>query len=468
VFRSLRSRVALTAVISVAVTSLLVTLSIALALGPVSEHNQEIKARIILDRAVSLENKVSPARLADRLSEPGFSVVVTQDGNDYPSSNSTVAVKTVDKDNDYYSVSETLPKTGATVTVATLNISTFDIYGQILAIGLPTIILALVVLVLALRAVTGVALRPLNDMTSLAMKITDGELGQRLEVDDPNTELGKTAVAFDKMLDALENSLMRARLAEERLRQLCADVAHELRSPVSSMVAAADNLMREVSLGKRTAAATRTLAEETAMAVVRDGRRAGRIVGDLTLAAQLDVAELAEREVVKQRVDVSRILVGVVDSFAIGSDYAVTLEDKAGETWVQADPERVQQILTNLLSNANRWTESSIFIKTSRSGKSWVVTVTDDGPGVPADYREAIFGRFVRLDTARDRSRGGSGLGLAISRALAEAHGGKLVCLENATPKGGAVFRLTLPVAAVAEAPAEATAPAPAPAPAEG
>jgi signal transduction histidine kinase len=458
VFRSLRSRVALTAVISVAVTSLLVTLSIALALGPVSEHNQEIKARIILDRAVSLENKVSPARLADRLSEPGFSVVVTQDGNDYPSSNSTVAVKTVDKDNSYYSVSETLPKTGATVTVATLNISTFDIYGQILAIGLPTIILA----------VTGVALRPLNDMTSLAMKITDGELGQRLEVDDPNTELGKTAVAFDKMLDALENSLMRARLAEERLRQLCADVAHELRSPVSSMVAAADNLMREVSLGKRTAAATRTLAEETAMAVVRDGRRAGRIVGDLTLAAQLDVAELAEREVVKQRVDVSRILVGVVDSFAIGSDYAVTLEDKAGETWVQADPERVQQILTNLLSNANRWTESSIFIKTSRSGKSWVVTVTDDGPGVPADYREAIFGRFVRLDTARDRSRGGSGLGLAISRALAEAHGGKLVCLENATPKGGAVFRLTLPVAAVAEAPAEATAPAPAPAPAEG
>jgi signal transduction histidine kinase len=332
--------------------------------------------------------------------------------------------------------------------VAALNISTFDIYGQILAIGVPTIIVALIVLVFALRWVTGVALRPLNDMTSLAMKITDGSFGERLEVEDPNTELGKTAVAFDKMLDALETSLHRARLAEERLRQLCADVAHELRSPVSSMVAAADNLMREVSLGKPTAAATRTLAEETAMAVVRDGRRAGRIVGDLTLAAQLDVAELAEREVMKQRVDVSRLLEGAVDSFAIGSDYVVSLEDKAGETWVQADPERIQQILTNLLSNASRWTENSIALKTSRSGKNWMVTVTDDGPGVPAEYRETIFGRFVRLDTARDRSRGGSGLGLAISRALAEAHGGKLVCLENASPSGGAVFRLTLPISA--------------------
>ena len=459
-FRSLRSRVALTAVLSVAATSLVVMFSIAMALGPVSQHNQQVQARIILDRALALEDKVSPSRLADRLSEPGFSVVVTRDGEEYPSSDSTVAVKTVQTSAAYYTISETLPKTGETVTVATLNLNTFDIYGQILSIGVPTIAVALVVLVLALRLVTGIALRPLNDMTKLATEIAEGELGRRLEVEDADTELGRTAVAFDKMLDALETSLHRARLAEERLRQLCADVAHELRSPVSSMVAAADNLMRELSLGKRTAAANRALAEDTAMAVVRDGRRAGRIVGDLTLAAQLDVQELAGREVIKQRVDLSQLLQQSVDAFAIGSDYQVNLRDEAGTTWTQADPERVQQIITNLLSNAGRWTETKVDVVArlastdgrvsgnggTRVGTQWVLTVTDDGPGVPDDQRENIFGRFVRLDSHRARSKGGSGLGLSISRALAQAHDGSLVCLPASENAHGATFQLSLPV----------------------
>lgn len=446
-FRTLRSRVALTAVLSVAATSLIVMFSIALALGPVSQHNQEVQARTILDRALALESETSPGRLADRLSEPGFSVVVTRDGEDYPSSDSTIAVKTVQQSSEYYTISETLPKTKQTVTVAALKIDALDTFEQILAIGIPTILVALVVLVLALRLVTGIALRPLNDMTALAVEIADGELGRRLEVDDPDTELGRTAVAFDKMLDALETSLRRAQLAEERLRQLCADVAHELRSPVSSMVAAADNLMRELSLGKRTAAANRALAEETAMAVVRDGRRAGRIVGDLTLAAQLDVQELAGREVIKQKIDLGRLLQQTVDGFAIGTDYTVTLDDQAGEVWTMADPERIQQVFTNLLSNANRWTDSVIEVSASRTGKNWIVTVTDDGPGVPDAERDRIFGRFVRLDADRARSKGGSGLGLNISRALAEAHGGTLVCLPNtAARKRGASFRLTLPI----------------------
>lgn len=445
-FRSLRSRVALTAVVSVAISSMLVLLTIALAAGPLTRHNQELKLKAILNRAVTLEGTVRPEKLADRLSVPGFSVVVTNNGQEYLPTKPATVIKTLDTDKNYLTVTETLPKTGVTVTVATVNISTFNVIEQILWIGLPTILVVLIVLVLALRLVTGVALRPLDDMTSLASRIADGELGERLEVEDPDTELGRTAVAFDKMLDALESSLQRARLAEERLRQLCADVAHELRSPVSSMVAAADNLMREISLGKRTAAATRALAEDTAMAVVRDGRRAGRIVGDLTLAAQLDVQELASREVVKQEVDINHLLTETVQSFAIGSDFAVTLSGADKPQPANADPERVQQIFTNLLSNAARWTESKIDVSVKTSARNWSLTLTDDGPGVPEAERENIFGRFVRLDTSRDRSKGGSGLGLAISRALAQAHGGTLECLANASPSGGAVFRLTLPV----------------------
>lgn len=444
-FRSLRSRVALTAVLAVLGSSIIVLISIALATGPLSRSSAEAHLHTILNRAIALEGNVPTEKLADRLVEPGYSILINHAGRDYLPSGNTTVIKSVDTDSNYLMLTGTLPKTGVTVTVTTANPNTFGTFSQILWVGIPTIAAVLIVVVLALGRATKVALRPLDDMTSLALKISEGELGERLAVENPNTELGRTAVAFDRMLDELEESLQRARLAEARLRQLCADVAHELRSPLSSMVAAADNLMREVNLGRRTIAATKDLAESAAMAVVRDGRRAGRIVGDLTLAAQLDVQELAEREVVKQRIDPNRLVAQVVESFTIANDYSISMTDGAGTTWVKADPERLQQIVTNLLSNAARWTETSISVETTKTKGWWHIAVTDDGPGVPADQRENIFGRFVRLDHDRARSKGGTGLGLAISLALAEAHGGTLVCLDNATEAGGAVFKLSLP-----------------------
>jgi two-component system OmpR family sensor kinase len=446
VFGSLRARVALTAVAAVALSSLLVMLSIALTLGPLSRHNQEVKLHTILDRAIALEGKVRTDRLADRLSEPGFSVVVNQDGTDYIPTGSSTLIRTIDSDANYITASETLPKTGATVTVATVRLSTFDVYSQILEIGVPTIAVVLIVLVLALRRVTGLALRPLNEMTDLAVRISEGERGRRLEAKNPNSELGKTAIAFDKMLDELEASLARAQAAESRLRQLCADVAHELRTPLSSMVAAADNLLRDVSIGDGSAATTRDLAETTAMAVVRDGRRASRIVGDLTLAAQLDVAELAEREVVKRNTDLNQLAQQAVETFAVSSEFEIDTQIPQLPAASLVDPERIQQIITNLLSNAGRWATSRISVSVVSQGDRWQLTVADDGPGVPDSERERIFDRFVRLDTARARAKGGSGLGLAISRALAQAHDGTLECLGKSAALGGAEFRLSLPL----------------------
>lgn len=181
------------------------------------------------------------------------------------------------------------------------------------------------------------------------------------------------------------------------------------------------------------------------MVVVRNGRRAGRIVGDLTLAAQLDVAELAEREVHKQRIELSQLLESAVGGFVTADEYKISLKQPSKQCFADADPERIQQIVTNLLSNASRWASSAINVEAKVTGGKWVLTVTDDGPGVPEAERERIFDRFVRLDTHRTRSKGGSGLGLAISKALAQAHGGTLECLANASAAGGAVFRLTLP-----------------------
>ena len=444
-FRSLRSRVIFTALAAVSLAAVVVTTTIALALGPLLHQNQRAQITKILERAAQLETKLSPDKLADRLSIPGYSVVITKDGEDiYSKLAGSYVVKTTDNDGRYITVQAVLPATGVTVTVSSLKTDQTALFTQILEIGIPATLLVMLLVSLALRRAMQVALRPLDDMTSLATKIAEGERGGRLEVQDPNTELGRTAEAFDLMLDSLEESLTRTQSAENRLRQLCADVAHELRSPISSMVAAADNLIRDLSLTKRSAGAQRALAEETMMTVVRDGQRASRIVGDLTLAAQLDVQELAKHEVQKQRIDAKQLIRDTVGGFALTCDFETSLAGAEGSAQTEADPVRIQQVINNLLSNANRWTNSTIDAQVEVSDKFLTLLVTDDGPGVPDADRENIFGRFVRLDTDRARSKGGSGLGLSISRALAEAHGGTLVCLPRSS---GARFELRLPLA---------------------
>ena len=444
-FRSLRSRVIFTALAAVSLAAVVVTTTIALALGPLLHQNQRAQITKILERAAQLETKLSPDKLADRLSIPGYSVVITKDGEDiYSKLAGSYVVKTTDNDGRYITVQAVLPATGVTVTVSSLKTDQTALFTQILEIGIPATLLVMLLVSLALRRAMQVALRPLDDMTSLATKIAEGERGGRLEVQDPNTELGRTAEAFDLMLDSLEESLTRTQSAENRLRQLCADVAHELRSPISSMVAAADNLIRDLSLTKRSAGAQRALAEETMMTVVRDGQRASRIVGDLTLAAQLDVQELAKHEVQKQRIDAKQLIRDTVGGFALTCDFETSLAGADGSAQIEADPVRIQQVINNLLSNANRWTNSTIDVQVEVSDKFLTLLVTDDGPGVPDADRENIFGRFVRLDTDRARSKGGSGLGLSISRALAEAHGGTLVCLPRSS---GARFELRLPLA---------------------
>jgi signal transduction histidine kinase len=104
-------------------------------------------------------------------------------------------------------------------------------------------------------------------------------------------------------------------------------------------------------------------------------------------------------------------------------------------------------VIDNLLDNAIRHSpnDKPVQLSARRDGDGWRLDVHDSGPGVPAEARPLLFRRFARLDGYRDRLNGGAGLGLALSRAIAEAHGGTLVLVENGSP--GALFRLTLPAA---------------------
>ena len=438
---SLRSRVVAAALIAVALAGISVVAVIALFIEPVMKDAQINELKSVLQSAAALDGVVNPDVLAQRVTRSGISVSISQGGHDFDDGKPLGPFAILQKSQDFLTIEAQLPVSGAHITIATASSGSRNAIVQILRIGAPAMLVIMLVLGLVLWRAMKTALRPLDNMTALATKIASGQRGGRLDLEpgEESTELGRTATAFNSMLDSLETSLTRAQAAESRLRQLCADVAHELRSPLASIVAAADNLVRN--------GAKKSQIEQAAIGMVREGQRASRIVGDLTLVSQLDIDDLAAQQVTKREFDIVTLVKSVVNETAKHSAFEIELQaaDGLNELRISADPERVTQILNNLLENANRWAESKIQVRIGSTESDFWLQVLDDGPGVPEAERENIFERFVRLEPDRARSSGGSGLGLAISRSLADAHGGTLVYLAN-RPAVGAAFELRLPL----------------------
>ncbi|MDO4075361.1 HAMP domain-containing sensor histidine kinase [Clavibacter michiganensis] len=293
------------------------------------------------------------------------------------------------------------------------------------------LLLAAVALVVVVRR----TLQPLEDMTGVARSIGRGDRGRRLRPTRPATELGRTATAFDEMLDDLEHAEHQALAAEARMRAFVADAAHELRTPVAGIRASADALVRtDPSAEER---------ERLAVHVVREAIRAGRLVDDMLMMARLDEGLSVEGRPMRVPPVVEA---AVAQQRARTPGTRVVADVRGAPPAVRADPDRLAQILDNLLQNAARYASSEVRVEAEGADDGSVrITVADDGPGVPDADRERIFDRLVRLDDGRDRQHGGAGLGLSIARALARAQGGDLVCLPAVTGVG-ARFLLTLPV----------------------
>jgi signal transduction histidine kinase len=292
-------------------------------------------------------------------------------------------------------------------------------------------VLAILITALALAIGMRFALAPLDAMTGLARSIAAGRRGGRLQPQRADTELGRTATAFDEMLDALEGAEhasrqaeAAARRSEDRMREFVADAAHELRTPVAGLQTAAETL---IQLGPSAAAAQR---EELELLLVRESRRAGTLVADLLELSRIDAGlqlhlapvdlrQLAEAQAARLRL--------------VAPDVAVEI---VGSATVTADADRLTQVLTNLVDNARQAGAHTLRITVSPTG----VLVEDDGPGVPPPARDRIFARLVHGPHSK-----GAGLGLAIARGIAEAHGGNLTVGDRADGQRGAAFYLRLP-----------------------
>jgi two-component system, OmpR family, sensor kinase len=300
-----------------------------------------------------------------------------------------------------------------------------------------TFLAALAGVVLSARA-----MRPISNLTSAA--------GEIARTRDPSVTL-KDPVADDEVaeltrtLNGMLHELSLARAEREkslsRQREFIADASHELRTPLTSVLANLelldDALARSPSLD---------LERESVESALRSSRRMRRLVADLQILARAD----SGRNAAHVSCDLSRIAGNAVEEVRpLASNHTIELE--ADEMVpVSGNPDDLHRVVVNLVDNAARHTPAGSTIKVgvtpTGEGRSAVLTVSDDGPGIPEDLRPQIFDRFVRNAGPGDRSSSnGTGLGLAIVHAIASEHEGTASVGDS--DQGGARFTITLPLA---------------------
>jgi len=300
------------------------------------------------------------------------------------------------------------------------EIGRFFIWG-----GLIGVAIALVITFLLSRRV----LAPVKALTSAARQLGRGDFSQRVQVKDKG-ELGEMANTFNFMASDLEQ-------AEQRQRNMVADIAHELRTPLSNLRGYLEAVRDGVI--KPDADTIRSLDEEAALL--------SRLVDDLQ---ELSLAEAGELKLVCQAESIGELIkqtVGGLQAQAATKGLSVSVDLPDRLPAVNIDSPRISQVLRNLLENALAHTvEGDAITVTAAQQGNWVeVSVVDTGEGIPAEGLPNIFERFYRVDKSRARTTGGSGLGLTIAKRLVEAHGGTI---QAQSERGkGSRFSFTVPVA---------------------
>ncbi|MFC0600312.1 sensor histidine kinase [Streptomyces palmae] len=335
----------------------------------------------------------------------------------------TLAVRVGDETQDYsFAAVQGTTYDGRTYTVyAGTSLkdeqATLDQVTRAMLIGLPCLLLVVAgVTWLATRK----ALRPVEGIRAEMAEITaSGDLSRRVPQPDSHDEIARLAATTNETLTALERSV-------ERQHRFVADASHELRSPIASL-----RTQLEVAV-----AHSELLDVED---VLQDVIRLQHLAADLLLLARLDAGERPKGA----RVDLAALVHEELAERAATDRITPDLAISGTPLDVHGNSGQLRRVLGNLLDNAERHARSTVGVELRAEGADVVLTVTDDGPGVPEADRERIFERFVRLDEARTRDDGGAGLGLAIARDVVQRHGGTLSV--DQAPTGGAAFQARLP-----------------------
>ncbi|MBM0256115.1 HAMP domain-containing protein [Micromonospora sp. 4G55] len=268
-------------------------------------------------------------------------------------------------------------------------------------------------------------LRPIDTLTAAAQRLGRGDLTGRVPVRG-NDELAELARSFNRMADSLQRG-------EERQRRLVADVAHELRTPLANLRGYLEALSDGVI----------TPDQDLFASLHEEAMLQQRIVDDLQELALAEAGKLAYHRVT---VDLAELLETCRTAHHARAESAgVSLRVAAEPVAVHADPDRLRQVVGNLVTNALRVTAAggSVRLVASRTDTQAIVRVVDTGSGIAADALPHVFDRFWRADSARGRRTGGSGLGLAIARQIVTDHQGTITVASEVGV--GTTFTITLP-----------------------
>ncbi len=292
--------------------------------------------------------------------------------------------------------------------------------NRFIAVGLGALLLSVAIAIWLANLIS----RPLRRMAAVASAVDSGDLSHRIDYEGDD-EIGVLAEAFNHMLDRLEQGF---RLQ----REFVSDASHELRSPLTVLRGRIEQLADH--------AGDRRAVEAEATELMREVRRMERLSDDMLTLAKAERGGLVQRRSVP------------VDDFVddlrrdlplLGPRHYSVETNLHGD--LEADPDRLAQVLRNLVTNAVSHTtaDGHIDIAIASENGSAVFAVSDDGSGIEPDQLVRIFDRFHRTDEGRSRAEGGSGLGLAIARAIVEAHGGSITA--ESLPGEGATFRFSIP-----------------------
>ena len=468
-FASLTSRLVATTVLLVAVVAVLIATAATLALHSYLSDRLDGDVRASLNQAIQQESRGGP------LGEPPSDDDADNRPFDGPRLDTLIAVSTargataaIRTESGWQALE---PSTVADLAAIPADQAGHDVhvedYGEyrvvsaqvrdgIVVVGLPSsavdgpvsrlVVWEVLVGVLgiAAAAVAGTILvrrqlRPLREVAATAHSVAelplatgDIELAERVpdRLTDEHTEVGQVGSALNTLLAHVESSLNARHESEQQVRQFVADASHELRTPLTTIAGYTELARRRPDDPATTRTALDKVEEESA--------RMTAMVEDLLLLARLDSGRPLER----QTLDLSRLLVEAVSDARVvdpGHRWQLDLPEESIE--VDGDVQRLHQVVTNLLTNARKYTPDGTTITVSATPGSF--SVHDDGPGFPPGLAEHAFERFARGDAARTRGdAGGAGLGLALVQAIVTAHGGT-VTLRSAP--GDTRVTVTLP-----------------------
>jgi two-component system, OmpR family, sensor kinase len=292
--------------------------------------------------------------------------------------------------------------------------------NRFIVVGLGALLLSVAIAIWLANVIS----RPLRRMAAVASAVDSGDLSHRIDYSGED-EVGVLADAFNHMLDRLEEGF---RLQ----RNFVSDASHELRSPLTVLRGRIEQLADHTG--------DRQAVEAEADELMREVRRMERLTDDMLTLAKAERGGLVQT----RRVPLDDFVEDLRRDLPLLGSRHYSVESKLHGD-LEADPDRLAQVLRNLVTNAVRHTpaEGHIEISIAADNGSAVFAVRDDGTGIEADQLGRIFDRFHRTDEGRSRAEGGSGLGLAIARAIVEAHGGSIAA--ESPPGEGATIRFSIP-----------------------